>query len=168
MRASTPSRPWDRSEPLPDRGRELEAVPRAGRANDDTPARYELRKRFWSGLNEYVRARFPNVPAIESRTSRSIRLPSDIQHVGFDVYFVPGHSYVDIDVCFWREPSFKLWERIRANPAEWNSLIGGTWEFEGSANKKRGYMSVWREISNLRDEASWQENRRADIRYQGE
>jgi hypothetical protein len=77
--------------------------------------------------------------------------------VGFDVYFVPGHSYVDIDVCFWREPSFEVWEKIRSSPAEWNSLIGGMWEFEGSADKKRGYMSVWREIPRLRDEASWQE-----------
>lgn len=147
---------WDGDEPLEEDSQDGSEEPR-DEDNDDTPARYELRKRFWSGLNEYISERFPNIPAIESRTSRSIRLPSDIQHVGFDVYFVPGNSYVDVDVCFWREPSYKLWEMIRANPGEWNSLIGGTWEFEGSAERKRGYMSVWREIPRLRDETSWQE-----------
>lgn len=150
-----PQEEWDGDEPLEEDAQQPEdEAPDEG--NEDEPARYQLRKRFWSGLNEYLYARFPNLPGVEARTSRSIRLPSDIQHVGFDLYFVPGHSYVDIDVCFWREPSFKLWEKIRAAPAEWNSLIGGTWEFEGFADKKRGYMSVSREISNLRDEASWQ------------
>jgi hypothetical protein len=147
---------WDGDEPLEEDDQDGGEEPRE-EGNDDTPARYELRKRFWSGLNDYVRERLPNVPEIEARTSRSIRLRSDIPHVGFDIYFVPGNSYVDIDVCFWREPSFNVWEKIRTAPAEWNALIGGTWEFEGSADKKRGYMSVWREISNLRDEASWQE-----------
>lgn len=147
---------WDGDEPLEEDNQDSGEEPR-DEGNDDTPARYELRKRFWSGLNDYVRERFPNVPEIEAKTSRSIRLRSDIPHVGFDIYFVPGNSYVDIDVCFWREPSFTVWEKIRAAPAEWNALIGGTWEFEGSADKKRGYISVWREIPNLRDEASWQE-----------
>lgn len=147
---------WDGDEPLEEDTHEGRDGPQDD-GNEDTPARHELRRRFWSGLNEYIRARFPNVPEIEARTSRSIRVPSDIQHVGFDVYFVPGNSYVDIDVCFWREPSFKLWEKIRTTPVEWNSLIGGTWEFEGSTEKKRGYMSVWREIPNLRNESSWQE-----------
>jgi hypothetical protein len=147
---------WEGDEPLEEddpEGREAATDDSA----DDEPARYALRRRFWTGLNEYVRARFPDIPEIEARTSKAIRIPSDIQHIGFDISFVPGNAYVNIDVCFWREPSFQLWKRIRAAPEEWNSMIGGTWEFDGSADRKRGYMSVWREMQNLRDERSWQE-----------
>ncbi len=145
---------WDGEEPLEED--ELEGRNRSPEeGNDDSPARYQVRQRFWSGLNEHLHAQFPDLPEVESRTSATIRLPSDVQHIGFELYFGLRDSYVDIDVCFWREPSFRVWEMIKAAPGEWNSLIGGTWEFEGSTEKQRGYMSVWREVPNLRNEAAW-------------
>lgn len=108
-------------------------------------------------MNEYLRANFPDLPEVEPRASASIRVPSDVQHIGFDLYFGLRDSYVDIDVCFWREPSFRVWESIKAAPGEWNNLIGETWEFDGSPERQRGYMSIWREIPNLRNELSWPE-----------
>jgi hypothetical protein len=92
---------------------------------------------------------------VEARTSAAIRVPSGIRHIGFEVYFGLRDSYVDIDVCFWREPSFRLWERIRAAPQEWNELIGGTWEFEQPGDKQRAYMSIWRDVPEIRKDASW-------------
>lgn len=145
---------WDGEEPLEEgdeegRGRSSEE------GDDETPARYQVRQRFWSGLNDYLRAQLRDLPEIESRTSATIRIPSDVHHIGFDLYFGVKKSYVEIDVCFWREPSFRVWEKVKAAPAEWNTLIGGTWDFEGSAEKQRGYMSVWHDVPSLRNESSW-------------
>src|SRR5258706_3846326 len=36
-------------------------------ADDDTPAAYKLRQRFWSGLSEYLRAQYPDLPAVEPK-----------------------------------------------------------------------------------------------------
>jgi hypothetical protein len=146
---------WDGEEPLEDEQDARDESP--GESDDEGSGRYELRQRFWAGLNEYLRAQLPDLPEVDSKTSASIRIPSDIQHIGFELYFGMQKSYVEIDVCFWREPSFRVWEKIKAAPGEWNDLIGGSWEFDGSAEKQRGYMSVWRAVPNLRNESSWPE-----------
>jgi len=146
---------WDGEEPLEEEDQEGRNRP-SEESGDDAP-RYQVRQRFWSGLNEYLRAHFPDLPEVESKINASIRLPSDIQHIGFELYFGLKDSYVDVDVCFWREPSFRVWEKIKTAPGEWNNLIAGSWEFEGSTEKQRGYMSVWREVPNLRNESSWPE-----------
>jgi hypothetical protein len=135
-----------------------ESVVRAPEPDDhdeETPARRELRRRFWTGLNEYLVTEYPDLPDVEARTSSSIRLPSGIRHIGFELYFGLRDSYVDIDVYFWREPSFKLWEKLRAAPDEWNTLIGATWEFQQSSEKQRGLMSVWRDVTDIRKDNSW-------------
>jgi hypothetical protein len=123
--------------------------------DEETPARRELRRRFWTGLNEYLVAEYPELPDVEARTSAAIRIPSGIRHIGFELYFGLRDSYVDIDVYFWREPSFHVWEKIRAAPQEWNGLIGGAWEFEQPSDKQRAYMSVWRDVPEIRKDASW-------------
>lgn len=135
-----------------------ETVVRAPEPDDqdeEAPARRELRRRFWTGLNEYLVAEYPELPDLEVRTSASIRIPSGIRHIGFEIYFGLRDSYVDIDVCFWREPSFRVWETIRAAPDEWNKLIGANWEFEQPSDKQRAYMSVWRDVPDIRNDRSW-------------
>jgi len=122
---------------------------------DETPARRELRRRFWTGLNDYLASEFRELPDIEPRTSAAIRIPSGIRHIGFELYFGIRDSYVDIDVCFWREPSFRVFDMARAAPERWNDLAGGTWEFQQAGEKQRGYMSIWRDINHIRSEASW-------------
>lgn len=135
-----------------------ESVVRAQEPDDhdeETPARRELRRRFWTGLNEYLVAEYPELLDVEARTSSSIRLPSGIRHIGFELYFALRDSYVDIDVYFWREPSFHVWEKLRAAPDEWNGLIGATWEFRQTGEKQRGEMSVWRDVPDIRKDSSW-------------
>ena len=123
--------------------------------NEETPARRELRRRFWTGLNDYLAAEYPELPDIEPRTSASIRIPSGIRHIGFELYMGLRDTYIDIDVYFWREPSFQVWETLRAAPDEWNKLVGGAWEFHQLGEKQRAYMSVWQEMPNIRKEPSW-------------
>jgi hypothetical protein len=125
--------------------------------NEETPARQELRRRFWTGLNEYLVAEYPDLPDLEARTSSSIRIPSGIRHIGFELYFALRDSYVDIDVYFWREPSYRLWEKLRAAPDEWNKLVGATWEFQQFGEKQRGLMSIWRDVPDIRNSSSWPE-----------
>ncbi len=123
--------------------------------NEETPARRELRRRFWTGLNDYLVAEYPELPDIEARTSASIRIPSGIRHIGFELYMGLRDTYIDIDVYFWREPSFQVWEKLRAAPEEWNNLVGGAWEFQQLGDKQRGYMSVWQDMPSIRKETSW-------------
>ena len=124
---------------------------------DETPGRRELRRRFWTGLNDYLVAEYPELPDLEARTSSSIRIPSGIRHIGFEVYFGIRDTYVDIEVYFWREPSFPVWEKLRAAPDEWNKLVDAEWEFELVGEGKRRRMSIWQEVSEIRKETSWPE-----------
>ncbi len=135
-----------------------ESVVRAPEPDDrdeETPARRELRRRFWTGLNEFLVAEYPDLADVEARTSPSIRIPSGIRHIGFELYFGLRDSYVDIDVYFWREPSYRVWEQLRAAPDEWNKLVGATWEFQQLGEKHRGLMSVWRDVPDIRRASSW-------------
>lgn len=136
-----------------------ETVVRAQEPADDqdeeTPARRELRRRFWTGLNEYLVAEHPELPDLEARTSASIRLPSGVRHIGFEVDFGLRDSYVGIDVHFWREPSFRVWQQIRAAPEAWNDLVGSAWEFQQPSDKQRAWMSIWRDVPDIRKDNSW-------------
>ena len=145
---------WDSEEPLDDEDVETEEQTEA---RDDTPGRHELRTRFWAGLNLFLGDMHPSMVQIESRPSASVRLPSGIQHIGFELYFGLRDSYIKAEVYFWRDPSFGLWEAIRNAPDEWNALIGDKWEFEQIGDRHRGRMSVRRETPRLRDESSWPE-----------
>jgi hypothetical protein len=123
--------------------------------DEETPARQELRRRFWTGLNEYLVTEYPELPDVEARTSPSIRVPSGVRHIGFELYLGLKDPSIDIEVYFWREPSFHLWEKIRAAPEEWNRLIGGSWTFQQSGERQRALMSIWLEIPQIRKETSW-------------
>jgi hypothetical protein len=122
---------------------------------DETPARRELRRSFWTGLNDYLATEFPELPDIEPRGNAAIRIASGIRHIGFELYFGLRDSYVGIDVCFWRETSFKLYEQTCAAPERWNKLVDDTWEFYQPSERQRGYMSMWRTVNQIRSEASW-------------
>jgi uncharacterized protein with ParB-like and HNH nuclease domain len=133
------------------------SAPEGDDQDEETPVRRELRRRFWTGLSDYLRAEYPELPDFETRTSAAIRLPSGVRHIGFEIYFGLRDSYVDIDVYFWREPSFRLWEKLREAPQAWNELIGGVWEFQQLGDKQRGMMSVWRDLPEIRRETHWAE-----------
>jgi hypothetical protein len=125
--------------------------------NDDGPERQELRRRFWSGLNDYLVAEHPDLPNFEARPSWTIRLPSGLRHIGFDLRFSLRHQHAGIDVWFWREASLPVWERIRESPEEYNALIGAQWEFEQVEGRPRGRMFVNQSAADLRNESSWAE-----------
>lgn len=124
-------------------------------AEDDAPGRQELRRRFWTGLNDYLVSEYPELPDIEARPSWQIRLPSGIRHIGFELIFNLRRDYVGIDVWFWREASRPLWEEIKTDPAAYNSLIEATWEFEPIEGRQRARMFVNLDVDDLRQERAW-------------
>lgn len=135
-----------------------EATPQPGRDNgtgdDDSPDRQELRRRFWTGLNEYLVGEHPELPSFEPRPNWTIRVPSGLRHVGFELRFGLRQGTAGIDVWFWREPSFIVWDRIRQAPDEYNAAIGTDWVFDRLEGHARAVMSINRS-GELRDESSW-------------
>jgi hypothetical protein len=125
--------------------------------DDEGPDRQELRRRFWTGLNDYLVAEHPDLPDFEGRPSWSIRLPSGIRHIGFDLRFSVRHHHVGIDVWFWREQSFPVWERIRTSPAPYNDIIQSEWGFEQVDGRTRARMFLNQSTVDARDESTWPE-----------
>ena len=125
--------------------------------DDDTdePDRFEIRRRFWTGLNEFLVSKYPELPDFEGRPKWTLRLPSGVRHVGFNLRFSLRHSAVGIDVWFWREQSFPLWELICSAPGDYNELIGTKWEFERKEDKAQARMYIELLVKNLRAESSW-------------
>lgn len=123
--------------------------------DDEGPGRQELRRRFWRGLNDYLVAEHPDLPDFEARPSWTIRLPSGLRHIGFELRFSLRHQHAGIDVWFWREASLPVWERIRESPEEYNALLGAEWEFEQVEGRPRARMFVNRAAADLRNESSW-------------
>lgn len=125
--------------------------------DDEGPGRQDLRRRFWGGLNDHLIAEFADLPDFEVRPSWTIRLPSGIRHIGFELRFSLRHQHAGIDVWFWREASFSVWERIRKSPQDYNALIGTEWEFEQVEGRPRARMFVNRSVTDMRNESSWAE-----------
>jgi hypothetical protein len=122
--------------------------------DDEGPGRLELRARFWRGLNDFLVAEHPDLPDFDARQSWTIRVPSGLRHIGFELRYGLRHRNVGIDVWFWRAASMPLWQRIRQHPDSYNELIGTTWEFEQVEGQERARMSLSRE-ADVRDESSW-------------
>jgi Protein of unknown function (DUF1524)/Domain of unknown function (DUF4268) len=136
-----------------------EQIPRAEseEVDDEGPGRGELRRRFWSDLNDYLVAEHPDLPDFEARPNWTVRLPSGIRHIGLELRFSLRHCHAGIDVWFWREASFPLWESIRLTPATYNAIVDGHWEFEQVEGRSRARIFINKAISDVRSESSWQE-----------
>lgn len=136
-----PKDPLPRQQPMADR--------------EDGAGRRELRVRFWQGLSDYLVANYPELPDFEVRPNWTIRLPSGVRHVGFEMRFGLRHGDAGIDIWFWRDASLPLWDRIRQSPEQYNELVGGTWEFEQLGEDGRARMYLNRVVADTRDEGSW-------------
>jgi uncharacterized protein with ParB-like and HNH nuclease domain len=117
--------------------------------------RRELRRRFWTALGEHLVAEHPELPEIEARTNWTVRLPSSIRHVGFELRFAIKQNAAGIDIWFWREASLPIWEAIRAEPKPFDDLVATEWAFEQVEGRPRARMFIEFKARSLRDEAEW-------------
>jgi hypothetical protein len=124
-------------------------------SDEDTSGRRELRARFWRGLNDFFATEHPELPNFEPGQGSTIRLPSGVRYIGLDMRFALRHQSVALDVWFWREASYPVWQEVRKRPDECDSLIGEKWEFEQVEGQSRGRMSIHRGTENIRLESSW-------------
>lgn len=121
----------------------------------DGVGRYELRRRFWAGLVDQLLAGHPELPEFEARTAWTVRLPSGIRHIGFQLRLGLRKGAAGIDIWFWREASLPVWQAIRAEPAVFNKLVGDEWSFEQVEGRQRARMFLDCAVEYLRDEATW-------------
>jgi hypothetical protein len=128
-----------------------------GGAGDDAHGWRELRPRFWRGLNDYLVAEHPDLPDFEPRLSPTIRLPSGLRHIGFELRLGLRQQNAGIDVWFWRAASLPVWERIRQLTKEYQDLVGASWEFEKVEGRNpRARMSI-NVAAEVHHESSWPE-----------
>lgn len=130
-------------------------APEVLEGTDETATRHELRLRFWTGLSEYLEMEHPELPKFDIKPSPSVRVPSGLRNIGFDLRFGIRDSFAGIYIWFWRGSSLPIWHLIRQSPAVYNSLIDDVWKFEQIEGRTRLRMSVEKPIADLRDEGSW-------------
>jgi len=121
--------------------------------DDDGFDRRELRLKFWTGLSERLAESEAGIPALEPRSTRAVRLPPTVRHIGTELRHVLQPQKVAIDVYFWRKASRPLWEQFRADPDELNRMTAATWSFDQSDGG-----SAWMTLSldtATYDESSW-------------
>jgi len=125
--------------------------------HEDTVSRRELRLQFWTGLNDYLAAEHPDVPQFEPRPTWTLRLPSGIRHVGFELRLGLRQKIVGIDIWFWRAASLPVWDRIRTTPETYNALPGTSWSFEPVEGREKARMFIDRPADDLRSDTTWPE-----------
>jgi hypothetical protein len=54
---------------------------------EESVGRREVRMQFWTGLNEFLAAEHPSVTQLDARPNSTIRVPSGLRHVGFELRF---------------------------------------------------------------------------------
>jgi hypothetical protein len=123
----------------------------------ETVGRRELRLQFWTGLNDYLAVEYPEVPQVEARPSWTLRLPSGIRHVGFELRLGLRHKIVGVDIWFWRAASRPIWDRIRTAPQTYDALVGARWSFESVDGRERARMFLDRPADDLRSDSTWPE-----------
>ena len=116
-----------------------------------------LRIQFWTGLNDYLAAKHPQLPQFEARPSWTIRLPSGIRHVGLDLRLGLRQSIVGIDIWFGRAASLLVWDRIQTTPETFHALTGTKWGFEPVEGRERARIFLDRPADDLRTDSTWPE-----------
>lgn len=114
-----------------------------------------FRLRFWSGLIDFLAQEHPDLPQFDSRAAMTIRLQSGVRHIGFELRHLLRPAGVALDVYFWREASFPVWEALKADPAEVNSLVGGEWVFDQKDDGTLRWMNIKLPMVSA-DETEWQ------------
>lgn len=123
----------------------------AGATAEDGSA---FRLRFWNGLIDFLAQEHPDLPPFESRAAMTIRLQSGVRHIGFELRHLLRPAGVALDVYFWREASFPVWEALQANPAEVNTLVGADWAFGQTEDAKLRWMNIKLPMTTS-DESEW-------------
>ena len=82
-------------------------------------------------------------------------MPSGVRHIGLELRFALRQQSIAIDLWFWREASFPVWEQIRLAPDEYNSRVGANWQFEQVEGQSRGRMSISRVAEKIRNKSFW-------------
>jgi hypothetical protein len=126
----------------------------ATEGNDET--RFEVRRKFWEGLNDCLLNDYPALPKFEAKPVWTVRLPSSIRHIGIETRLGLRNGVIGIDIWFWRDESMPLWQKIRSAPESYNELVGATWSFEQIKDRPRARMSIELPMASIRDPASWQ------------
>jgi|CXWL01.1.fsa_nt_gi hypothetical protein len=117
--------------------------------------RHELRRKFWNGLLHHLVDTHPEVPVFEARQSKSIRLRSPLTHVGLEVRHQLRPSEVAIDVYFWREAVFQVWEKLQVDKADINALIGDSWIFSRPVSDQLPRRMSVTLAADSDDESEW-------------
>lgn len=121
-------------------------------ANGEASAAFRLR--FWNGLIDFMAQEHADLPAFESRPAMTIRLQSGVRHIGFELRHLLRPTAVALDVYFWREASFPVWEILKANPDDINSMIGAEWGFGQTDERKLRWMNIKLTMPSA-EESAW-------------
>jgi len=90
-----------------------------------------------------------------ARPSWTLRLPSGVPRVGFELRFGLRQGTVGIDLWFWRATTRPIWDRIRTAPDAYDALISAKWSFELVDGREKVRMFLDLPAEQLRNDSTW-------------
>jgi hypothetical protein len=98
---------------------------------------------------------YPEMPDLSPRPFATVRLASAVRHIGVEARLSLRHDLVGLDIWFWREESFPLWEHLKGDHQEMDTLVDATWQFDQVEGKSRGRMYLDHPSPDVREAANW-------------
>lgn len=122
----------------------------ADAANDYRAQRFA----FWSGFAAYIAHAHPEVPMIEPRNTREIRLSSGVRYISVDLRYKIQTGQLFIDMYFNNKRAVPVWKKLSVDPTAINLAIDDTWEFTCSPTRNWAWATVRYDVASD-DPAEW-------------
>ena len=119
--------------------------PKVAHINRAEPLEFEntsdARLAFWSGFAQYLAHTHPELPPIEARARRYVRLKSGIPKVLVELRYKHSECLVAVDVHF-HGRAVKVLNRFKQDPEAINAMVGDKWQLERSSMREYGWISL--------------------------
>src|SRR5690606_28369169 len=127
-----------------------------GNEDKDQPARYEVRRRYWTAFKDHLVARGSPLKAPDAVANAKLRFPPIAPSVHPWTWISLRHGSVEVGVSFKNHTRGELYAALREDAAVLEEELGATIRWEDRAEKAWSYFEL-SFPSDPADESRWEE-----------
>jgi hypothetical protein len=125
-----------------------------GDTSREEPARFELRRRYWSAFKDHLTARGSSLQCPTPSTDLQFRFPRLAAGVRPWAWMSLRHGSVEVGVTFKGDAGLRLWEKMREDAATLEQELGGDILWEDRPDAGWAYFEL-SNSSDPEDESLW-------------